>query len=386
MALNTDGTYSQVTGATNQAVGNVIPSATWNSIHSDLGTAIQQINGQVIAGQSIGKNLLFGNGGFEVWQRGAGVGSNIAVGASSTAYTADRWYLFTSANQASGVSAAAALTNQSGLSAKYIRTAGQTGVAQMLFGYPLDNDSIQQLRGQKVNISFTAKAGVNWSPAGGILTCQLATGVGSPVKVSVGYTSQVLISNFTAALTTGVTRFTNVGIVLAGLTITQAELLFVWTPVGTAGADDSFTIDDVQVEIQQSSSNATSTVWTTTQYDRVPYEFMLADCQAHFQKTFPYGTAPAQNAGTAGCLVQVSQAAAAKVGAYIRYSPPMRTIPVHTTYNPQGASANWQDITGAVSVTVVATATSSTGIFIYSSNVNAASSLVYIHYSLDAGI
>src|SRR5262249_31258265 len=159
---------------------------------------------------------------------------SIAVGASSTVYTADRWYLFTGANQASTVAAVTGLVTGSRLAAKVQRNNGQTGVAtNPIFGYPLDSDEIAILLGQVLTLSFTAKAGANWSPSGGTVTVQMQVGTGAPAKVSVGYTNGANIINSTAALTTTPTRF-----VFTSSSVptnsTQADVFFIWTPVGTA--------------------------------------------------------------------------------------------------------------------------------------------------------
>jgi len=55
-------------------------------------------------------------------------------------------------------------------------------------------------------------------------------------------------------------RFAAVAASAVGATCAQSEVQFNWTPVGTAGADDSFTVDDVQIEIVSSASSAASPI------------------------------------------------------------------------------------------------------------------------------
>src|SRR5262249_1338777 len=159
----------------------------------------------------------------------------------------------------------------------------------------LDTDECAMIQGQIVALSFTAKAGANFSPPGGTLAVFLAAGTGTPVKQTAGYTNQTLPINQTsgAALTTSETRYFFVSSTIP-TTQTQAEVLFTWAPSGTAGADDSFTIDDVQLEILPS---ATSPI---AGFERWPFERMLAACKRHFRKTFPYSVAPAQTGGIPG--------------------------------------------------------------------------------------
>ena len=162
-------TFTLPAGATTQVPGNIVQSATWNSINSDLNMGLTQVMSQ-LAGTSSFRNCLWANGGFEVWQRGAGSASSISVAASTTAYTSDRWYLTTGALQAHVVSAVAGMIGNSQLAAKVLRTAGQTGVTALTFGYPLSTDSIVRIQGDKVSFSCLVKTGANWSPTNGTLT------------------------------------------------------------------------------------------------------------------------------------------------------------------------------------------------------------------------
>lgn len=382
MTYSATGTYTPAAGALTAAAGQTIQSAVWNAVFGDLSTALTQVMQQLVSTPSVQRNVAFGNGGFEVWQRGAGSAAAIAVAASTAAYTADRWYLNTGVNQASTVSAVAGLTNGSNLAAKVQRNAAQTGTTQMTFGYPLDTESVLLLKGQKVNISFTAKAGLNFSPTSGTLSVYVNVGTGTPVKVTVGYTGSAGLITSTVALTSTATAYSVVGTVAAATNIAQAELGFAWTPVGTAGADDSFTIDDVQVEVQNSAST-----YTSTTFDRTPFGICLNDCRAHFNKTYQTNTAPGTVSIYAGAL-QLISAAAARCGMYWSLPMPMRTTPTYTTFNATtGASGgNWVDITAATTLAVTATATSINGIFFYSATAAATDHLIAIHAQADAGI
>src|SRR5882672_865397 len=136
------------------------------------------------------RNVLGDNGGMEVWQRGAGSSSSFAVPASTTQYTADRWYIATGTNQASVVAAATGLTNTSQLAAKVSRNNGQTGTGAYTFGFPLDTDEVFRLRSKKVALSAVVKSGANWSPASGTITCTLYVGTGAVAKRGGGFTSE----------------------------------------------------------------------------------------------------------------------------------------------------------------------------------------------------
>lgn len=286
------------------------------------------------------KNIVGANGGLEVWQRGAGGAASIAVAASTTAYTADRWYITTTANQASVVSQQAGLTANSQWCARVQRNNGQTGTSTMAFAYPLDTDEIYKLRSNTPVIRLALRAGANWSPAGGTLNCILVTGTGaSPAKRGLTpYTGDASPLSTTFALTTTATIFNFVATTTAGASVTQAELLFFWTPVGTAGAADYFEIDDVDVRVNEP---------VIDQFERRPFDEELRACMRHFWKTFSYEIVPAQNAGTANSIRWQSTG----TGAVVTNSPQMPwTVPLRiggtlTRYNPSAANAEVRNIT-----------------------------------------
>lgn len=189
-------------------------------------------------------NLLPGNGGFDVWSRGTSIG----LLASTTAYTADRWALATGTNEAALVSRQTGLVDRSQYCGKVQRNNAQTGTAVMQFEYPLDTEEALALRGRKVSIALVLKAGANWSPASGNIAISLFVGTGGAAKRSAGgYTGETAPIAVTQAITTTATRYVFVSAAIVPVNTTQASLLLSWTPVGTAGADDSFSIDDVML-------------------------------------------------------------------------------------------------------------------------------------------
>ncbi len=329
------------------------------------------------------RNIIGMAGGFEIWQRGAGASASIAVAASSTSYTADRWYIITLANQASTISAQAGLTNGSQLCAQVQRNSGQTGTGTLTFGIPLTTAEVARLRGQYVAISCTLATGANWSPTSGTITAYFDVGTGTEQK-SGGFTNLSAPVSVAANIAAGssAARFTAVSAGTVPANSTQGELVFFWTPVGTAGANDWFQIDDVQIEAVPTA------LASATAFERWPFDECLLHCQRHYRKTFPYGTAPAQSAGIIGTL-NVTAGAVAKTGIFWESKTPMRASGTYTTYNPSGASANWQDLTAAASntATIDPSATQSPlGVFILCSTVAVASDTIAIHAQCDAGL
>lgn len=379
----TTGVYTPAAGALTAAPGQVVQSAVWDAIFTDMTSsftaamqALQSTYGQ--------RNIIGANGGMEVWQRGAGGSASFALNASTTAYTADRWYLNTGANQASTVTQVAGIATGSRWAAAVQRNNAQTGTTLMSFGFPLDSDECAMIAGNLVALSFVAKAGANWSPASGNLVATLNVGTGSPVKFTTGsYTGASTPINATQAITGTATRYVFISSAVVPANATQAEVTFSWTPVGTAGAADTVTIDDVQLEI---IPNATSPV---AQFELWSFERMLLACKRHYRKSFPYATAPAQGGAIQGAAALVTAAAAAS-GFWIQHYPqPLRATAAYTSYQPNNASANALNVQSNVSLAVSldgAGTNSENGTLIYVSAAASAGAMVAIHWQADSGI
>jgi hypothetical protein len=308
-----------------------------------LNTAVSALNtsgaalGTVVDGlvTFTGFKNLCDNGDLEIWQRGAGGSASIAVAAGTGfAFTADGWSLFNGANQASVVSQQAGLTNGSRFCARVQRNNGQTGTTGMLLIYAFDSDACFAMRGATVTLSARVRAGSNWSPLSGALTLALSTGTGSPSRNTGGYTGGQADISTTTNISTSVVQMT--GTATLRSTVSQAAVQVSWSPTGTAGVNDYFEIDEVQAEIASSA----------TTFDRRPFAVMLQNCQRRFIKTFPYGTAPAQNAGVTGALTVFSGTGVSATEGLTWQYPTMRTTPTITTFNPSVANANWRDVTG----------------------------------------
>jgi hypothetical protein len=195
------------------------------------------------------------------------------------------------------------------------------------------------LRGQKITISAVMRAGANWSPASGNLLFEFHTGTGTEAKRGAGFTGDVTVATITAALTTTATRFTATSASTVPTNATQGEVVFGFTPVGTAGTNDYFEGDEVQLEIGIAP----------TLFERRFFADDLARCQRFYWKTFPYGTAPAQNAGTTGsyALSQPVAASTAFSGTSCSMHVIMRVNPTVTIYNPSAANAQVRNNTTA---------------------------------------
>jgi len=372
--------YTPPNGATNAAPGQVLQSAVWDAIFTDLASALTTVMTQLNTVPTFA-NVLMANGSFNIWQRGAGSAASFPIPASTTSYTADRWYLTTGTNQATTVTPANSLDASvaPAHAAKIQRNSGQTGTGVLIFGYPLTADELANIRGGLVSFSGAAKAGANWSPASGTLLINFYVGTGTAGKRGGGFTSEtnpVSISTNITAGSSATISGTSAAVVPA--TATQGELQVTWTPVGTAGTDDSITLDAfclVPGAIVQS-------------FEDLPFDVCLRQCKKFFRKSFPYGTAPAQAAGLAGSIEVVS-AAASQIGLFINFEPvEMYATASFVAYSPTGATPNWLDNTTSVSVasSFDTGSVSPKGAFVIGAAVSASNHFCYLHYQADCGL
>lgn len=213
------------------------------------------IEGQLVNTPHNFINLIDG-GDFTVnpWQRNvAGLAASgvIAAAVSNTpTYFADRWFAI------GGASSAILMARVNDLSVpgfanslKLSRQSGNANPAQISLGQVMETADAIRCQGQELTFSFWAKAGANYS--GGPLSVQLFSGTGSndtAANMAAGaWAGSVTPINLTQTLSGTMTRYQFSGLV--PLSATQLGVLVSYTPSGTAGADDSVTINGLQLEI-----------------------------------------------------------------------------------------------------------------------------------------
>lgn len=291
-----------------------------------------QVTG-VTTGNAFRRNLLI-NGAFDVWQAGAGGSASIAGGATRTR-TADCWWAVR-ASSATGYT----VSQQTGAFGRYAlkwqRDSGNSSTANMLLAQSLETANCVRLKrgtGTAMYLSFYAKKGANYS--GGDLAVDVVLGTGSDENVLDGYTgASTLATLAVSTLSTSLQRFMLA--VPASTSINELGVRFTWTPSSTAGADDSITLEGVQLE----------TASAATDFEFVPFDETLRRCQRHFQKSFNYATAPAQSAGETACAIGASNSTiAAAPSIIVTLSPSMRVGGITaTTYNPSAANAQIRNL------------------------------------------
>jgi hypothetical protein len=226
--------------------------------------------------QAAGKNAII-NGGMDIWARG----TSVAIAASSSGYTTDRWFYAVGANQASTISRQATgdTTNLPTIQycARVQRNSGQTGGGGVGFDCSIESVNSIPFAGQTITFSFYARRGANYSASSNILNAQVLSGTGTDQNVQAGFTGSATVISQNATLTTTWQRFTYTGTVAASAT--QLGIRFITTWAGTAGAADFFEVTGVQVELG-STATTFSRAGGTIQGE-------LAACQRYYQLWTP---------------------------------------------------------------------------------------------------
>jgi hypothetical protein len=274
------------TAARGSAIGTAVSEgmvsylADTNSIEVYTGSGWNQVS------QVNSDNILI-NGAMEIAQRGTSIPLT-----STTAYTLDRWKAvisgaFTIAQVASGIS-------DIRYALRFQRNSGQTSTVTQDLVQGVETANAINLAGKSVTLSFYARAGANYSPAGSALGVALYSGTGTDENPASAYTGQATIISSSATLTTSWQRFSFTGSV--GSTATELKPIFSMTGVGTAGAADYYELTGVQLEVGQTPTpfrrNANSIQGELAECQRyyisVPDETLVIQSTVQFQATlFP---------------------------------------------------------------------------------------------------
>ena len=332
--------YNATTGFFDILAGSNIDLSAYalKGANSDITSlaALASINDGPLAGF---RNLII-NGNCSVWQRGTSFTNQTFGGAIQ--YAQDRWignrdsdvngqiisrYAITSADR----TAAGQSLPRYGV--QWQRVAGNSAVNGMNQFYAVETADSLGVAGKTVTFSIYAKAGANYS--GGLLTMGISYGTGTDQREP-NFTGLTTVTA-TKTLTTSMQQFSVTATI--PVTATQVGIRMTWTPVGTAGGDDSvyYTAADLSI-----GSVAPVNV------ENRPFATELALCRRYYQKTFPYAIAPAQNAGLAGALfATASVTTAGSMGVMWRYPVALRSTGGVTTYNPSAANTSWRNVTSS---------------------------------------
>lgn len=219
-----------------------------------------------------GRRNLIINGAMQVAQRGT---SNTSF---TLGYAVDRMYL-DQFSASGGTHTYQQLSSDPPVGfrnyLRWQRNSSETATGAMRIYYTGETGASEGIAGNKLTLSFYARAGANYS--GGSLESRIVTGEGTDQSRSGWanglWTNQVNDSQ-SNTLTTSWQRFTHTLASTAGNSVSQHALRFVWTPTGTAGADDYIEITGIQLEL---GSDATP-------FEHRSYGEELALCQRYHQR------------------------------------------------------------------------------------------------------
>ena len=185
------------------------------------------------------------NGGMDIWQRG----TSGTVG-SSVGFAADRWQSVTYAGGTMYWFRQDATGNPGGTRycARIQRASGATNAATTNLAYSFETVDVLKMAGKSVTLSYYARAGANYSPAGAAFNHAATWGTGTDQSVFTGgITGGSDIFRTSVTLTTSWQRFTVTFTVPSNATSLGLSF-YSGTNVGTAGAADYWELTGVQLE------------------------------------------------------------------------------------------------------------------------------------------
>ena len=241
------------------------------------------VTGQTIPSSSFKRNRLI-NGNMQVWQRA----TSYALTNSYVYGSADRWETDMGSTAAATASQSTSVPTTVGqlfqYSLKVQRTAASTSTGNIVVAQAIETVNSYDLAGSSATLSFYARCGTNYSPTSSALYALVFFGQGTDQSITNmrnnAWTGQTNAGG-TATLTTSWQRFTFTVSVPAGTT--QMGMQVYASPTGTAGADDSFFITGVQLEVGSAA----------TPYERQIYSDQLAQCQRYYAQSNPLVAASA---------------------------------------------------------------------------------------------
>jgi hypothetical protein len=299
-----------------------------------------------------GQNLLV-NSAFDIWQENTSY--TLSTSAPKT-HLADFWKAGAYGASGRTVSRVAGM-NGSQYAIKLQRVPGSSDANAFVLAQQFDTAESLFLSGKTLTVSFDFTIGANYShPNGLFLTIFGGTGTGEDLDLCLG--SDRFASGAAGFLSDdlapqigaygSVTRIVGTTPIWSGLgevafTIQTGAYLG-----GSAGADDSFTIGNIKLEIGN----------IATPYLKPDAADELRRSQARYSKTFLQATVPTNGAGIATgehrAAAIVSGASAQTLGT-LRF-PIMRTPPAVTLFNPApgGTSGQARDLMAGADCTATA--------------------------------
>jgi hypothetical protein len=334
-ALTVTGNVS-VSGNLTVGTGTVIINDNSISVNGGYISPVQSFRNKVI------------NGNFDYWQRGT---SNTSIATGQ--YLADRWLHFRVGSTAN-VSRQAFTLGQTDVPNEptYFHRTIVTSSAGASNRCDLRQniESVRTLAGQTAILSFWAKADASKNIA---VEFQQSFGTGGSPSSGVN-----AIGVTTCALTTSWKKFTipvnipSISGKTLGTDNNDILTILLWFDAGSTYnsrtnslGQQSGTFDIAQVQLEAGS--------VATPFEVRPLGTELQLCQRYFCKTFPLSTAPGDNRGVTGCIIERTGTFSTGTALSTRWQYPvaMRAAPTITLYNVgTGTSGFWKDAFGVNTV------------------------------------
>ena len=257
--------------ATDIADGSVTTAKLADGDITTAKLADNAVTGAKLYAENLGRRNLIINGAMQVAQRG----TSISAPASSITYTLDRFFARPNSSTAGSVTQVTDAPEWFEYSARVRRSSGQTGTLTR-FETCFETRDIIRLRGQKVTISFYAKAGSGYTPSSSNLSVLLFEGDGTEGKRSISsYDNETTLVNSPKTLTTSWQRFTHTTTANIASDTTQLALQFHASWSGTAPSGDEYYITGIQIESGD----------TATPFEHRSYDEEFSACQRYYQRT-----------------------------------------------------------------------------------------------------
>lgn len=280
----------------------------------------------VVSGSVFRKNIAI-NGGFDVWQRG----TNFTGITNVPVYTADRWFGYRNAAVAGMTVSRQAATGSGQYALRVQRDAANASTACIGIGTCFETSLSKKLAGKQLTVSFSAKAGANYSAAGSILPVIMYTGTGTD-QSSTAMTAGTWTGNAGTSQNVVISpvqgRYSATFNVPAGTT--QIGISFAPQMVGAAGANDWYELEDVQIELSP----------VATDFEVLPVQQTLALCQRYYEKSYDQGTNPGTATTTGNRYGRAWQSSTQTYGECV-FAVVKRATPTMTYYSTSGASGKW---------------------------------------------
>lgn len=267
------------------------------------------------------RNYLI-NGDFFFWQRN----TSFTTTGSGYTYNADRWKGTLGSGSGQTVSRQSLSADTSLFCLRFQRDNGSSNTNGSVLQSVLESNSITNLRGKSVTVSFRMRKGSGFTPS--TMTISLSSGTGTDQADGNSFTGQstvgsVAIAN--ATLTTSFQTFSFTTTTTLATTVNQLAIIVSSSSyVGTAGASDYYEISQVMMN--------EGTLALPFKLAGFNIQDELLNCQRYYEKTYNLATNPGTSSTSIGQITGIRSAGTNNITGYMKVRK--RTAPTVVIYSP----------------------------------------------------